>query len=179
MDIFYYVMNYSSKGIIAAACCGAFKRKSVEQVNQLIENLAKSNYRAQTETSGSSNRFRGCGMLELNRMTAIEAKLDALMSKMSTRERRSHSANAVGIEEGGEKKFIADEGLTHEGPYQMEEAQFESGNKSYNDRTLPRPYLNSCLEDPAGHFNGLLETDSLDRRNPKSEPSLSITGLLV
>ena len=34
-------------------------------------------------------------MLELNRMTAIKAKLDVLMSKMNTQERRSHSANAV------------------------------------------------------------------------------------
>ena len=41
-------------------------------------------------------------MLELNRMTAIEAKLDVLMSKMNTQERRSCSANVVGIEEGGE-----------------------------------------------------------------------------
>ena len=38
-------------------------------------------------------------MLELNRMTAIEGKLDVLMSKMSTQERRSHSANTMGIEE--------------------------------------------------------------------------------
>ena len=36
-------------------------------------------------------------MLELNRMTAIEAKLDVLISKMSNQERRSHSANTVGI----------------------------------------------------------------------------------
>ena len=71
-------------------------------------------------------------MLELNRMTAIEAKLNTLMSKMSTQERRSHLANAVGIEEGGEQKCIADEGLAHEGPYQMEEAQFVNGNRSYN-----------------------------------------------
>ena len=40
----------------------------------------------------------------------------------------------------------------------------------FYDKTLPRPYLNSCLDDPAGHFNGLLETDSSDRRNPRSEP---------
>ena len=46
MDIFYHSMNYSSKGIIDAACCGAFKRKSAEEANQLIEDLAKSNYRA-------------------------------------------------------------------------------------------------------------------------------------
>ena len=33
MDIFYHAMNYSSKGIIDAACCGAFKRKSAEEAN--------------------------------------------------------------------------------------------------------------------------------------------------
>ena len=41
-------------------------------------------------------------MIELNRMTAIEAQMDVLMSRMNTQERRSHSTNAVGIEEGGE-----------------------------------------------------------------------------
>ena len=38
-------------------------------------------------------------MLELNMMTTIEAKLHVLMTKMSTKERRLHSANTVGIEE--------------------------------------------------------------------------------
>ena len=89
MEIFYHAMNYSSKGIIDAAC-GAFKRKSAEEANRLIEDLAKSNYRALAETSGSGSRLKGGGMLELNRMTAIEAKLDVLMSKMNTQERRSH-----------------------------------------------------------------------------------------
>ena len=56
-------------------------------------------------------------MVELNRMTTIEAKLDMLMSKMSTQERRSHLTNTIGIEEGGEQKCMTDEGLAHEGPY--------------------------------------------------------------
>ena len=102
MDIFYHAMNYSSKGIIDAACCGAFKSKSVEEANQLIEDLAKSNYRAPSKTSGSNGRLRGGRMIDLNKTTAIEAKLDALMRKMNNKERRSHSANAVGIEEKGE-----------------------------------------------------------------------------
>ena len=38
----------------------------------------------------------------------------------------------MGVEEGGEQKCITDEGLAHEGPYQVEEAQFVNGNKSYN-----------------------------------------------
>ena len=125
-------MNYSSKGIIDATCCGAFKRKSAKEANQLIEDLDRSNYRAPVETSTSSNRVRGGGMLELNRMTVIEAKLDVLMSKISTQERRSHSANTVGIEEGGEQKCMTDEGLAHEGPYQVEKAQFLGKNRSYN-----------------------------------------------
>ena len=58
IDIFYHVMNYSSKGIIDAAYCGAFKRKSAEETNQFIEDLAKSNYRALVETSGSSSRLK-------------------------------------------------------------------------------------------------------------------------
>ena len=125
-------MNYSSKGIIDAACYGAFKRKSAEEANQLIEDLENNNYRTPFETSGSNSRLRGGGIIELNKMSSIEAKLDVLMFKMNNQERRSHSANAVGIEEGREQKSIADEGLSHEGPYQVKEAQFVNGNRSYN-----------------------------------------------
>ena len=82
MDIFYHSMNYTSKGIIDAASCGAFKRKSAKEARQLIEDLAKCNYRAPSETSRSSSRQKGSKVIELNRMTAIEAKLDALMNKM-------------------------------------------------------------------------------------------------
>ena len=31
MDIFYHAMNYASKGIIDAFCCGDFKRRSAEE----------------------------------------------------------------------------------------------------------------------------------------------------
>ena len=132
MDIFYYVMNYSSKGIIDTACSGAFKRKSVEEVNQHIEDLAKSNYKAPSETLGSNNRLRGGGIKEINNMLAIEAKMDALMNKMSNQERRNQSAHRVGTMKRGEKKSLTDEGLSHEGPYQVEEARFVNGNRSYH-----------------------------------------------
>ena len=76
MDIFYHSMNYASNGIIDAACCGAFKRKSAEEARQLIEDLTKCNYKTPSEASGSSNRLKGSGVIELNQMTAIEAKFD-------------------------------------------------------------------------------------------------------
>ena len=69
-------------------------------------------------------------MIELNKMTAIEAKLDALMNKLGNQDRRKHSTHEVGIVEGNEQKSSADEGLAHEGPYQVEEAQFFNGNRS-------------------------------------------------
>ena len=50
-------------------------------------------------------------------MTAIEAKLDALMNKLGNQDRRMHSAQEVGTVEGNEQKSITDEGLAHEGPY--------------------------------------------------------------
>ena len=131
MDIFYHAMNYSSEGIIYATCYRAFKRKSSIEANQVIEDLAKSNYRALVETSrSSSSRLKEGGMLKLNMMTTIEAKFDMLMSKMSNQERRIHSENTVGIEDGGEYKCMTNEGLAHDGPYQVEEVQFVSGNIS-------------------------------------------------
>ena len=71
-------------------------------------------------------------MLELNRMTAIEAKLDALMSNMGNRERRMHSINEVGTVDENEKRNSVEEGLAHEGPYQVEEAQYLNATRSYN-----------------------------------------------
>ena len=73
MDIFYHAMNYVSKGKIDAFCCGAFKRRSAEEARQLIEDLAKCNYKAPSEAPGSNSKLRGSGLIMLNRMTAIEA----------------------------------------------------------------------------------------------------------
>ena len=121
MNIFYHYMNYTSKGIIDAACYGAFKRKSDEKAKQLIEDLAKCNYRAPFETLGSSNRLKGSGMIELNHIIAIEAILDALMNKMGNQERRMYSTNEVRTVDENEKRNSAEDGLAHEGPYQVEE----------------------------------------------------------
>ena len=132
MDIFYHAMSYTSKGIIDVACSGAFKRRNAEEAKQLIEDLAKCNYKAPSETSRSSSRLKGSGMLELNRMIAIEEKLDALMSKMENQERRMHSENEVGTIDENEKRNSAEEGLAHEGPYQVEEAQYLNATRSYN-----------------------------------------------
>ena len=82
MDIVYHSLNDTSKSIIDASCCGAFKRKSAEEARDLIADLPKCNMKAPSEFSGSNNRTRGSGIIELNKMTAMEAKMDAIMHRM-------------------------------------------------------------------------------------------------
>ena len=59
MDIVYHSLNDTSKGIIDAACCGAFKQRSAEEAKQLIEDLAKCNMKAPSESSGAITEQRG------------------------------------------------------------------------------------------------------------------------
>ena len=157
-DIFYHAMNYTSKGIVDAASEGAFRRKSVEEATQLIEELAKSNYRPPFEASRSSSSLRAGCVIELNKMSAIEAKLDAIMNRMNNQERRGHSCNEVGIVEGAEQKNVVDLELAHEGPCQVEEAQYINKNRSYNfkpNNNLPTQYTPALRN----HENFLMEVE--------------------
>ena len=114
MDIFYHAMNYASKSIIDASCCGAFKIRNAEEVRQIIEDLVKCNYKAPSEASKSSSRMRGVGLMGLD-MTAIEAKRDAIMNKLSSNEKKMHTANEIGAMKEGRRKCV--EGLAEEEPY--------------------------------------------------------------
>ena len=99
MDIVYHSLNDTSKGIIDASCCGTFKRKSAEEARDLIEDLEKCNMKAPSETSRSNSRGRGSGVIELNKMTAMEAKIDAIMHRMDKQERKLHSVHEIGAVE--------------------------------------------------------------------------------
>ena len=103
MEIFYHAMNYTSKGITDASYSRGFKRRSAEEARQVIEDLAKCNYKTPSESLGSSSRMRGNGLTRLDKTTAIEAKLDAVMNKLSGNEKMMHTAHEVGaVREEGE-----------------------------------------------------------------------------
>ena len=160
MDIFYHAMNYSSKGTVDATSKGAFKRKSSEKAPQLIEELPKRNYKAPSKASGSSIRLRAGGVIELNKLSTIEAKIDAIMNKMNNQERRGHSYNEVGIVEGVEQKNVVDQGLAHEGPYQVEEVQYLNGNRSYNfkpNNNLPTHYTHALRNHENLSYRGRMQ----------------------
>ena len=131
MDIFYQSMNDTSKGIIDASCCGAFKIKSADEARDLIEDLARCNMKNPSESSGSNSRAKGSGVIELNKMTTMEAKLDAIMHRMDRQEKRLHSAYEIGaVEREGVRRSV--EGLDEEDPYQVEEAKYLNEQRSYH-----------------------------------------------
>ena len=135
MDIFYHAMNYASNGIIDASCCGSFKIRNAEEVRQLIEDLSKCNYKAPFEASRRNNRLRGSGLIGLDRMTAIEAKLDAVMNKLGNNEKRMHTTHEVGAVKEGMRNNV--EGLVEEEPYQVEEAHYLNANRTYTFKAYP------------------------------------------
>ena len=135
MDIFYHAMNYTSKGKIDASFCGGFKRRSAEEARQVIEDLTKCKYKTPSESSGSSSRMRGNSLIGLDRIIAIEAKLDAVMNKLSSNEKRMHTAHEVGAMREGMRNSV--EGYEEEEPYQVEEAQYLNANKSYTFKPNP------------------------------------------
>ena len=97
MDIIYHSLNDTSKGIIDSSCCGAFKRRSAEEAKHVIEDLAKCNMKAPSESSESNSRTKRSGVIELKKMTVVEAKLDAIMHKLGNQEKRMHYAHEIGV----------------------------------------------------------------------------------
>ena len=137
MDIFYHAMNYASKGIIDASCCGAFKRRNAEEARQLIEDLSKCNYKAPSEASWSSSRLRESCLIRLDRIPAKEVKLDAVINKLGNNEKRMHTAHEVGAIKEGIRSSA--EGPVEEEPYQVEEAHYLNVNRSYTFKPNPQP----------------------------------------
>ena len=134
MDIVYHALNDTSKGIIDASCRGAFKRKSAEEARDLIEDLAKCNMKAPSEFSRSI--VRGRGVMELSKMTAMEAKLDAIMNIMDKQERKMHTAHEIGVVERELLRGSADVS-TEELFYDAEEVKYLGEPRSYHFKPNP------------------------------------------
>ena len=136
MDIVYHSLNDTSKGIIDASCCGAFKRKSVEEARDLIADLAKCNMKAPSKFTRSYNKAREGGVIELNKMIAMEAKLDAIMHRMDKQDKKLHSAHEIGaVERIGIRRSA--EGSANEDPNVVEKANYLNEQRSYHFKPNP------------------------------------------
>ena len=144
MDIVYHALNDTSKGIIDASFCGAFKRKSTEEARDLVEDLAKCNMKAPSDFSRGSRR--GKGVMELSKMTAMEAKLDAIVHRMDKQERKMHTAHEIGAVERELMRRSA-EVPTEEDSYGTEEVKYVNEQRSYHFKPNPNlpTHYNSAL----------------------------------
>ena len=81
-----------------------------------MEDLAKYNMKAPSESSRRNNRTKGSGLIELNKMTTMEAKLDAIMHKLGNQDKIMHYAHEIGVvERDGIGRSV--EGPIDEDPY--------------------------------------------------------------
>ena len=62
-----------------------FKLEGDEEMYTAWEDLARCNMKTSSESLRRSSRVKGSGMIELNKLSAIEAKLDALIHWVNKR----------------------------------------------------------------------------------------------
>ena len=112
----------------------------------MIADLAKCNMKASSEFLVSYSKARGSGVIELNKMIAMEVKLDAIMHRMDKHDKKRHSAHEIGaVERGGIRRSA--EGSANEDPYAVEEANYLNEERSYHFK--PNPNLST-------HYNPAL-----------------------
>ena len=76
----------------------------------MIKDLAKCNMKAPSKSLVNNNRTKGSGVIELSKMTAMEAKLDAIMHRLGNQEKRIHSAHEIeAVERDGIRKVLRDQ----------------------------------------------------------------------
>ena len=69
-------------------------------------------------------------------MTAMEAKLDAIMHRMDKQEKRLHSAHEIGaVERESIRRSV--EGPTEEDPFQVKEAKYLNEKNGYHFKPNP------------------------------------------
>ena len=92
--------------------------------------------KAPSESSGGNNRIKGSGVIELNKMISMEAKLNAIRHKLGNQEKRMHYAHEIGVV-GRDGTRRSAEGSIDEDPYQVEEANYLNEQRSYHFKPNP------------------------------------------
>ena len=100
----------------------------------MVEDLANCNMKAPSEFSRESSR--GKEVMELSKMTAMEAKLDAIMHRMDKQERKMHTANEIGVVERELMRRSAEVPI-EEDPYGAQEVKYVNEQRSYHFKPNP------------------------------------------
>ena len=110
------------------------KEKSAEEARDMIEDLAKCNMKAPSEFSRGNSK--GKGVMELSKMTAMEAKLNAIMHRMDKHERKMHIAHEIQVMEREQMRKSV-EVPTEEDSYGDEEVKYVNEPRNYHFNPNP------------------------------------------
>ena len=80
MQIFYNGLNYSIRALVDASCGGSIMMKTTREANLMFEELAKNNYQPPSERDDG---IKQGGIHEIDRMSYLEAKFEALMTRLN------------------------------------------------------------------------------------------------
>ena len=78
LSTFYNGLDYPTRQTIDAAAGGTLNMKTPEESLQLFENMAKNNH----QWNNGRQKHKAAGIDEVDLMTAIAAKVDALATKV-------------------------------------------------------------------------------------------------
>ncbi|XP_042460369.1 uncharacterized protein LOC122043868 [Zingiber officinale] len=96
LHIFYNGINYHTKISLDSAAGGALMNKSLDEAEEIIENVALNHHQwASKRSSGacSGNQMKALGKFEVDAFSLMSAKLDALTKKFEAM--GSNTANAI------------------------------------------------------------------------------------
>ena len=80
VQIFYNGLNDSTKGLVDVACGDSITMKTAREANLMFEELAKNNYQPPFERCDGRRQW---GLHEVDRMSSLEAKFEALMARLN------------------------------------------------------------------------------------------------
>ena len=118
----------------------SIQAKSTEEAKELIEDLAKCNMKTPSEFSRGNSR--GKGIMELSKITAMEAKLDAIMHRIDKQERKTYTAHEIGAVEREILKGSAERAAEKQF-YDAEEVKYLGEQRNYHfkpNTNLPTHY---------------------------------------
>ena len=110
--------------------------------------------------------MKGNGLIGLDRMTSIEAKLGAVINKLGNNERRMHTAHEVG--EVKERIRRSAEELVSKEPYQVEETKYMNEQNSYHlkpNPNLPTHYTPALRNHENFSYGGEAQQSPRPRQN--------------
>ena len=124
VQIFYNGLNYSTRALVDVACGGSITMKTTQEANLMFEELAKNN--CQHSSERGDGRRQG-GIHEIDRISSLKAKFEALMTKLNQKAPKESTLGEI-------DHIQSQNALVANTPLSTEDVNYVN-NRSYTFRT--------------------------------------------